>query len=129
MDSPLERLDSLVEHSLNLRHQRSVKRISNHGQRQLLIALLLIVDVVTLAFAFAAAFVIRFDLRLNFFVNDFAPWPEFYFNLGLILVPVWIVLLWAFRLYDWDSLMGGTREYSGIFQASLSGTILVALAQ
>ena len=129
MDSSLERLDSLVEHILNLRHQRGVKRISNRGQRQLLIALLLSVDVTALIIAFAAAYVIRFDFRLAVFVNDFAPWPQFYFNLGLILVPVWIVLFWAFRLYDWDCLLGGTREYASIFQASLSGTILVALAQ
>jgi exopolysaccharide biosynthesis polyprenyl glycosylphosphotransferase len=129
MDSSLERLDSLVEHILNLRHQRGVKRISNGGQRQLLIALLLLADVTTLIVAFAAAFVIRFDLRLTVFVNDFAPWPQLYFTLGLILVPLWIVLFWAFRLYDWDSLLGGTREYASIFQASLSGTILVALAQ
>jgi len=129
MDSSLERLDSLVEHILNLRHQRGVKRISNHGQRQLLIALLLLVDVIALTIAFAAAYVFRFDLRLTFFVNDFTPWPQFYFNLGLSLVPVWMVLFWAFRLYDWESLLGGTREYASIFQASLSGTILVALAE
>src|SRR5260221_11328313 len=101
MDSSLERLDSLVEHILNLRHQRGVKRISNGGQRQLLIALLVAADVTTLIFAFAAAFVIRFDLRLNFFVNEFAPWPRFYFNLGLVLVPVWRGFVWAFRLYGW----------------------------
>jgi len=129
MDSSLERLDSLVEHILNLRHQRGVKRITNRGQRRLLMASLLLVDVATLIIAFAAAYVIRFDLRLIVFVNDFAPSPQFYFNLGIILVSTWIALFWAFRLYDWESLLGGTREYASIFQASLSGTILVALAQ
>src|SRR5258708_687452 len=112
MDSSLQRLDSLVEHSLNLRHQRGIKRVSNHGQRQLLIAVLVLVDVITLTAAFAAAYVIRFDLRLTVFVNEFAPWPQFYFKLGLILVPVWMMLFWAFRLYDWECLLGGTREYA-----------------
>lgn len=129
MDSSLERLDSLVEHSLNVRHRRGVKRLSNHGQRRLFIALLLVTDIITLVIAFAAAYVIRFNLRLTFFESEFAPWPSFYFQLGLILVPVWIVLFWAFRLYDWDWLLGGTREYASIFQATLSGTILIALAQ
>jgi exopolysaccharide biosynthesis polyprenyl glycosylphosphotransferase len=122
-------MDSLVEHILNLRHQRGVKRISNHAQRRLLIALLFVVDVIALIGAFAAAYVLRFDFRLIVFVNDFAPLPRFYFDLALVLVPVWLVLFWAFRLYDWENLLGGTREYAGIFQASLSGTILVALAQ
>ena len=129
MDSSLEPLDSLVEHSLNVRHQRGVKRLSNHGQRQLFVALLLVVDIATLALAFAAAYVIRFNFRLLLFQSDFAPWPTFYFQMGLALVPTWIGLFWAFRLYDWDLLLGGPREYAAIFQATLSGTILVAIAQ
>ena len=129
MDSSLERLDSLVEHILNLRHQRGVKRLSNHGQRQLLTALLLGVDLCTLVLAFGGAYVIRFNLGLTVFVLDFAPWPRYYQGLALVLVPVWLILFWAFRLYDWDWLLGGTREYASIFQATISGAILVALAQ
>jgi exopolysaccharide biosynthesis polyprenyl glycosylphosphotransferase len=129
MDSSLERLDSLVAHTLGLRHRRSVKRLSNHGQRRMFIALLLLVDVVTLVIAFAAAYVIRFNIGLTFFESEFAPWPQFYFQLGLVLVPVWLLLFWAFRLYDWDWLLGGTREYASIFQAGTSGTVLIALAQ
>jgi exopolysaccharide biosynthesis polyprenyl glycosylphosphotransferase len=129
MDSSLERMDALVEHILKLRHQRSVKRLSTRRQRWLFIALLFVVDAATLTLAFAAAYVIRFNLGIRVFVLDFAPWPQYYFSLGLVLVPVWIVLFWAFRLYDWDLLLGGTREYASIFQATLSGTILVALAE
>jgi exopolysaccharide biosynthesis polyprenyl glycosylphosphotransferase len=112
-----------------MRHRRGVKRLSSRGQRQLFITLLVISDVITLVVAFGAAYIIRFNLRLSFFENEFAPWPQFYFLLGLLLVPVWILLFWAFRLYDWDWLLGGTREYAALFQATLSGTILIALAQ
>lgn len=129
MDSSVQRLDSLVEHSLRLRHQRSTKRLSNRGQRQALVALLVLVDVAALTLAFAAAYVIRFNFQLPIFELDFAPWPQFYFYLGLALVPIWIVLFWAFRLYDWEVLLGGTREYAGVFQATVSGTILLALVE
>jgi exopolysaccharide biosynthesis polyprenyl glycosylphosphotransferase len=129
MDSSLDQLDSLVEHILKVRHQRSVKRLSNNGQRQLFVVLLVVVDLATLVLAFATAYVIRFNFGLFLFENEFAPWPQFYLQLGLVLSPTWVVLFWAFRLYDTDALLGGTQEYAAIFQATLSGTILVAIVQ
>jgi len=129
MDSSFERLDGLVEHSLQLRHRRGIKRFSNRVQRQLFVFALLLADILALALAFAAAYVIRFQLGLAIFETDISPWPQFYLQLGAALLSVWIVLFWAFRLYDWESLLGGTREYAAIFQATISGTVLLALAQ
>jgi exopolysaccharide biosynthesis polyprenyl glycosylphosphotransferase len=129
MASSLERLDSLVEHSLNLRHRRGTKRLTNQAQRRWLVALLVIADVATLGLAFAAAYVVRFNLGLGVFEYDFAPWSALYSQLGPVLVLGWIVLFWAFGLYDWDNLLGGTREYAAVFQATVSGTILLALGE
>lgn len=129
MSSSLRPLDSLVEHAVERRHQRSVKRLANRDQRRLFIGVLMLVDSAMLLLAFSAAYVIRFRFSLPMFETEFAPWPDFYVRLGLVLLPVWLVIFWAFRLYDWDLLLGGTREYAAVFQASVAGTILVALAQ
>jgi lipopolysaccharide/colanic/teichoic acid biosynthesis glycosyltransferase len=46
---------------------------------------------------------------------------------SLLVVPVMLVLFWASGLYDLDSVLTGTREYSAIAHAASSG-VLIALA-
>src|SRR5258707_5104336 len=111
------RLDSLVEHTIGLKVQRSAMRVSPRSQWRVFLLVLLATDVAWLALALAATYVIRFYAPLAVFAGDFILRPTFYFRLSLALVPVWIFLFWAYGLYDRDNLLGGTREYASIFQA------------
>jgi exopolysaccharide biosynthesis polyprenyl glycosylphosphotransferase len=123
------RLDSLVEHTIGLKVQRSAMRVSPRSQWRLFLCLLVATDIAWLALALAATYVIRFYAPLSVFADDFIPRPLFYFRLSLALVPAWIGLFWAYGLYDRDNLLGGTREYAAIFQACLAAAVVVALVQ
>src|SRR5436190_21420608 len=115
------RLDNLVEHTIGLKIQRSAMRVSPRSQWQIFLGLLVVTDVASLALALAATYVLRFYAPLAVFEGDFVLRPIFYLRLSLVLIPVWLGLFWAYGLYDRDNLLGGTREYSAVFQACLAG--------
>ena len=77
--------------------------------------------------AFAAAYVIRFQTRLPFF-EDVQPSPELHRLLIVLLIPLWILGLGLFQLYNTHYLLGGTQEYARVFNAcavALGLTILL----
>src|SRR6185503_34771 len=123
------RLDNLVEHTIGLKVQRSAMRVSPRSQWRTFLIVLLLTDFASLALALAATYVIRFHAPLAVFAGDVIPRPNFYLGLSLVLIPVWIGLFWAYGLYDRDNLLGGTREYSAVFQACLAGAIVLAMVQ
>lgn len=129
MATPLPTLHPTVETAIQSKLQRGTRQISRRTQRRLFLVLLVLSDVILLVTAFAAAYAIRFHSGLDVFREDVVPDPSYYARLGFVLVIVWLTLFWAFRLYDQRTLLGGTREYAAIFQASLAGTIMVALVQ
>jgi len=129
MNSPSRPLDSLIEHIVNVKWRRSAKRLSHRDQRRLFILALVVSDAGLLALAFTTAYVVRFSFSLPFFQSDFQPWTALYVRLSAVLIPVWLLAFWAFHLYDWDVLLGGTQEYAAIFQASAAGSVLIALVQ
>jgi exopolysaccharide biosynthesis polyprenyl glycosylphosphotransferase len=104
-------------------------RLPAHQQRRLLIIALLLTDVVALLLAFTAAYVIRFYSQLPVFQGGFTPSAAFYARLSLALVPLWLMLFAAYHLYDPEYLLGGTREYAGVFQASVTSTVIVTCIQ
>ncbi|MBA3873424.1 MAG: sugar transferase [Anaerolineae bacterium] len=86
-------------------------------------------DIVVLILAFELAFNIRFIAPTTslFDPTGFRD-PSFYLQFMLILVPVWIVLFFIFRLYDPTILFGGLREYANIFNGCTAGFMLVIIA-
>ena len=122
-------LDSLVEHTIGLKVQRSAMRMTPRTQWRLFMLLLMAADIGLLALALATTYVVRFYLSLPVFAGDFILRPLFYLRLSLALIPIWIGLFWAYGLYDRDNLLGGTREYAAIFQACLAGAIVLAMIQ
>lgn len=129
MSSSARPVDSIIEHVTYLKYRHSVKRLDTREQWRLLTAVLVGVDLLALLAAFALAYVIRFNFPLPVFQGGFTPPAALYVRLSLILTPVWLVLFAIYRLYDRDLLLGGTREYAAVFQASLTGTIVIAMAQ
>src|SRR5689334_11445385 len=119
MSLSTQQLDLLVERVLELKHQRNSKRLPLGTQRRLLIVGLVLTDTAAILLAFAAAFVIRFYSQLPIFQAGFDPSITFYIRLSLALVPLWLVLFAVYHLYDTENLLGGTREYAGVFQASV----------
>jgi len=104
---------------------RSAKSLSRHTQRRLLIAALAVSDYLMLSLAFLLAYWLRFTAGLPFHV-DVEPSQSYYRQVAFLLVGLWMALLFFFRAYDWDNLLGGTKEYSILANASTMGTVIVA---
>jgi exopolysaccharide biosynthesis polyprenyl glycosylphosphotransferase len=122
-------LDASIEFSVGLKLRRTAKRLSPAAQRRLFLAALVISDALLLMAAFGLAYLVRFQLDVPVFQVDALSHSGYYFRLSLASMPIWLVLFWAHRLYNWQILLGGMQEYSRLFQACVVGAILIALAQ
>lgn len=122
-------MHALVEYTVAQKAARSSRHFSHLTQRRLFVAALALVDALTLVGAFLLAYYIRFNLDLPIFRTSVEPAFGFYVNLSLVLLPAWLVLLAVFRLYDDHTLLGGLQEYIAIFNACLSGTVIIAVVQ
>lgn len=88
--------------------------------------LLAVADTVALTLSFGIGYWLRFTLLLSV-SPEALPTPSLYVKLGLVFVPVWIALFYLLGAYERGHLLGGTREYARLAQASTLGMALVVL--
>ncbi len=86
---------------------------------------LMLLDALALATAYTLACILRF-------YNPWWPYYHtlslpFYLGLGLVMLPIWLLLLASFRLYDPEELLGGTREYTRLINACTIGTLAIVV--
>lgn len=101
--------------------------VSRKTQRRLLLLGVLAGDVVSLSVASALAYTFRFRLGLEIF-EAVSPSFDFYLRMTVVLVPLWILLFYQFRLYNLHYLLGGTEEYALVLNASTLGMMLLTIA-
>jgi exopolysaccharide biosynthesis polyprenyl glycosylphosphotransferase len=90
---------------------------------------LLAADIVMISLAFLVAYSIRFsDVTAGAFDPAGQPNGGFYSEFAYILIPVWIVLFYLFRMYDPVVLFGGLQEYANAFNACTAGIMVVVIA-
>lgn len=85
---------------------------------------LVVVDTVLLLLSFAIAYWLRFSLNVGV-ANDVVPDPVVYWQLAFLLVPLWLVILYLLRAYDYSLLLGGTSEYVAIANGCTWGVMVV----
>ncbi|MBI2976593.1 MAG: sugar transferase [Chloroflexi bacterium] len=124
-----QHIDAVADLGLEVQRRRSAGRLSSRAQRNLFIAGLVAADCALLGAAFAAAYIVRFDVQLPIFQVIQTPQRFLYIALSIALVPVWVALFWLYGLYDWEKLLGGTQEYAAVFHACVAGAVLIALGQ
>ncbi len=100
--------------------------LSLRAQRRLYLLGLVLFDVLALGLAFALAYFFRFALDLDIFEVTTLR-PEIYLQLFAWLTPFWILLFYLIQLYNIHYLLGGTQEYSRVFNACTLGMMLVIL--
>ena len=103
------------------------RRLSHAAQRRLLVAGLLVVDALALALALLLAYGVRFYSGLPVFV-DIAPRFTPHVRPILYVFPLWLALFALFGLYAEHNLLGGTDEYTLVFNACTMGTMVVISA-
>lgn len=101
---------------------------SQNTQWLLYIGALILFDVLMTVFAFWLAYVIRRENPWGIFDEGGNVAFEGY-RLLLISVPfVWVAIFGMNGLYTRHNLLGGTREYSGVFRSASTGFLVIVLA-
>ena len=88
---------------------------------------LLLADALALASAFRLAYSLRFGFKFSV-APDVVPLIGFYAQISLVMGLGCILLFTLARLYYWNSLVGGSSEYSRAFNACSVAFLLVILA-
>lgn len=117
--------------SISLNPLDMVGLIRQHGRHKLRVIqyTLFALDLLVLVLAFWVAYNIRFIAPTTALFDPLAVANlTFYTRLILVLIPVWMVLLVVFRLYDSSILFGGLQEYASVFNACTIGFMLVIVA-
>jgi exopolysaccharide biosynthesis polyprenyl glycosylphosphotransferase len=102
----------------------SRQMLARQVQRRLYLSALVLSDVLALGLAFGLAYFLRFSLDLEIFEVTMLR-PEVYLVLAAAISPLWILLFYLLRLYDLHYLLGGTQEYSHVFNACTLGMMVL----
>lgn len=115
----------VIESPSRIKSFEALKFIPGHLQWRYLTIVLLISDFIMLGFSFRLAYFVRFELGLNFFQQEAFDSIPFYQRLVMILIPLWVVIFGLGGAYDRKKLLGGTHEYSIIFNSAALGMLLI----
>jgi exopolysaccharide biosynthesis polyprenyl glycosylphosphotransferase len=85
-------------------------------------------DIIMMVLAFQAAYIVRFELNLAIFNLWVVPSLFFYRVFMVCLIPIWLAIFAGKGLYNKDFLLGGTEEYSRLFNAITIGAFVVIIA-
>ncbi len=89
---------------------------------------LIVGDALALLMAFSFSYLIRFQSRLPIFYQPESPPVRYYGLLMAALIPVWLLIFAAHRLYSPDHLFHGTSEYMRVIQAASMGMMAAIVA-
>ncbi|MEJ5313075.1 MAG: sugar transferase [Anaerolinea sp.] len=115
------------KHQFRILHQIATPQ-QKHQWRALTIALV-ILDAISIASGFLVAYLIRFETNLPiFFSVEESVSLRFYLFLGIVLLPLWLGIFALHGLYSRPNLLGGTKEYSLLFNATTISMFLIITA-
>ncbi|HXF69907.1 MAG TPA: sugar transferase [Thermoflexus sp.] len=89
---------------------------------------LILMDAIALAIAFSLSYLIRFESRLPIFYQPESQPAHYYGLLMAVLIPVWLLVFAAHRLYAPDHLFHGTSEYMRVIQGASVGMMAAIVA-
>jgi exopolysaccharide biosynthesis polyprenyl glycosylphosphotransferase len=128
MQTTIHRTDSYVDTPLTNKVQRASRSLPRKVQWRLYILGLILNDLIILAAAFRLAYVVRFETGFALFQQDVAPSVGFYQAIVTLLIPAWIIIYALSGLYNRKNLLGGTSEYSLLFNGTTIGAFIVIAA-
>jgi exopolysaccharide biosynthesis polyprenyl glycosylphosphotransferase len=105
-------------------------RISNNSlnvQWRILVFILVILDLFLLYLSFYSAYLVRYLSGWSLF-KYLVPPSINYSEFSLMIIPVWIFIFGASGLYRHKNLLGGTREYALVFNATTLGMFVNVFA-
>jgi exopolysaccharide biosynthesis polyprenyl glycosylphosphotransferase len=98
-------------------------RLARKGGTRLILAVLPILDALTIGLSFALAYYARFGNPLWPYHQVYS--PTFYVQLMMGLIPTWLILFAIYGLYNPRNLLTGTEEYARVVNACTIGIVAV----
>jgi exopolysaccharide biosynthesis polyprenyl glycosylphosphotransferase len=125
MESTQSSVHYFVETPVKAKIRKASASVPRHMQWKLYIASLVVLDMVMLGLAFRLAYYLRFELSFRIFFQNLEPELVFYQNVATFLIPALLLIFMLLGLYDREKLLGGTKEYSMVFNGLTFGMMLV----
>jgi exopolysaccharide biosynthesis polyprenyl glycosylphosphotransferase len=117
-----------LETPLRAKAHQASRTIPRRLQWRLFTIGLVASDMIMASIAFRLAYYFRFELSLSIFFQNQKAGIHFYQQVVMILIPIWIVIFYLMGLYDRQKLLGGTKEYSTLFNGITIGMALLIAA-
>jgi exopolysaccharide biosynthesis polyprenyl glycosylphosphotransferase len=114
-------IQAILEPKIHRQTVQLSKSISREWQWRLFTLGLIVNDTVMVGIAYRLAYYFRFETSLPIFKTDVFPEFGFYQLLVAILIPALIGIYAITGLYNRQNLIGGTKEYSKLFNATTIG--------
>ncbi len=108
-------------------YHRSVATLSPRVQWGVYRATLIISDVSLIFLALLLAAWTRFNIPLSIFNLGSRPTIPPFYVIAFGFVPLWLFVFTIHGLYLEQTLLGGTREYSGVFRAIAVGMLVIVI--
>ncbi|TLN21320.1 sugar transferase, partial [bacterium] len=129
MSATVQKTNVKVLPKIDFRVVHDVANARQRWQWHWLTASMIVLDLLTISAGFILAYLVRFRLNLPFFFSsEESPALSFYISLGASLIPLWILIYALAGLYSRQNILGGTREYSLMFNATTIGMFVVISA-
>ncbi len=125
MESTHQSVQLIAETQLKAKIRKASESVPRQIQWRLYFVGLVIMDIIMLGLAFRLAYFIRFQSFFSFFFHKLTPDIGFYQNVVIFLTPKLLIIFLILGLYDQEKLLGGTLEYSMIFNGITLGMMLV----
>jgi exopolysaccharide biosynthesis polyprenyl glycosylphosphotransferase len=127
MQSAIQR-DILLETPMATRVQRASRSIPSAWQWRFFTLVVFISDLIWLGAGMRLAYYLRFEENLQIFRLDTTPAFGYYQTLVIFMIPAWLAIYALSGLYNRKNLLGGTREYSLLFNGTTIGAFGVIAA-
>jgi exopolysaccharide biosynthesis polyprenyl glycosylphosphotransferase len=102
--------------------------VPRHVQWMIFRIVLVAADLAMLTVAFQLAYFLRFDVPFGIFDETAFTSLDHYNLLSLRATILWLAIFGFNGLYNRANLLGGTREYSGMFRSSTEGVLAIIIA-
>lgn len=86
---------------------------------------LVILDFLLILLSFRVSYLLRFEAGIPIFKESLIPQIPFYAEVMVASTPFWLIIFAGMGLYHIPNLLGGTREYSTLFNATTTGMFLI----
>jgi exopolysaccharide biosynthesis polyprenyl glycosylphosphotransferase len=100
------------------------RRAIRTNEWRILVASLIATDAIVIGVSFVLAYFFRFNSGLDIFDKGLIK-PDFYSVVVAGLIPAYLLIYHLYGLYQPVNLLGGTTEYSRLFNAVTTGILLV----